>query len=168
MIKTLYTTLFLLCLKTLTAQLNTAYSIGVMGENLNTLAMGYPILLESSDCFVASNSIIRFVKSSDGDFEFDCKDSKIEELIEKILEVKLYPNPAQEIVYIRLNTVVSNLNNFQIFYQDMNGIVLKKSTASIAELLNGFQEDISFLKSGLYIVSLISEDFVYKLKLLKK
>jgi hypothetical protein len=50
----------------------------------------------------------------------------------------------------------------------MNGIVLKKSTASIAELLNGFQEDISFLKSGLYIVSLISEDFVYKLKLLKK
>ena len=87
---------------------------------------------------------------------------------EKILEVKLYPNPAQEIVYIRFNTVVSNLNNFQIFYQDMNGIVLKKSTASIAELLNGFQEDISFLKSGLYIVSLISEDFVYKLKLLKK
>ena len=72
MIKTLYTTLFLLCLKTLTAQLNTAYSIGVMGENLNTLAMGYPILLESSDCFVASNSIILFVKSSDGDFEFDC------------------------------------------------------------------------------------------------
>ena len=167
MIKSLYLILFLFCSQTLTAQLDTVYSIGVMGENLNTLATGYPILLESNDCFVASNSIIRFGKSSDGDFKFDCKASKKEELIKKTLEVELYPNPAQEIVNIRFDAAIPNLKEFQIFYQDINGIVLKNSLATMAELLNGFQEDISFLKPGFYVVSLISGDFVFKLKLLK-
>ena len=167
MIKSLYLILFLFCSQTLTAQLDTVYSIGVMGENLNTLATGYPILLESNDCFVASNSIIRFGKSSDGDFEFDCKASKKEELIKKTLKVELYPNPAQEIVNIRFDTAIPNLTEFQIFYQDINGIVLKNSLATMAELLNGLQENISFLKPGFYVVSLISGDFVFKLKLLK-
>ena len=166
--KSLYIIFFSFYAQALTAQLNMAYSIGVLGENLNTIAMGYHIFLESSDCFLASNGIMLFSKSNDGDFVFDCNDSKKEELIKNNLEVILYPNPADEYINIRFNSPVSNLKDFQILYLSVDGIVVKSSSATMYELLDGFQEDISSLKPGFYVVSLLSGGFVFTLKLLKK
>ena len=99
---------------------------------------------------------------------FDCNDSKKEELIKNNLEVILYPNPADEYINIRFNSPVSNLKDFQILYLSVDGIVVKSSSATMYELLDGFQEDISSLKPGFYVVSLLSGGFVFTLKLLKK
>ena len=93
---------------------------------------------------------------------------KKEELIKNNLEVILYPNPADEYINIRFNSPVSNLKDFQILYLSVDGIVVKSSSATMYELLDGFQEDISSLKPGFYVVSLLSGGFVFTLKLLKK
>lgn len=148
-------------------QISVPFSIGGMGENLNTFAVSYPILIESSNCFVASNSIIRFAKNKTGAFIFDCKDPEIEEIIQNNLEVTIYPNPAEKIITIRLNRTISTRTDFQITYRNAIGVLLKKSFTNSDELLEGFQDDISHLPIGFYVISLISEKSIFSFKLIK-
>jgi hypothetical protein len=148
-------------------QINVPFSIGGMGENLNTFASSYPILLESSDCYVASNSIIRFSKNKNGAFVSDCKDPEIEEIVQNNSEVTIYPNPAEKIITIRLNRTISTRTDFQIAYRNTIGVLLKKSFTNSDELLRGFQDDISYLPIGFYVISVISAKSIFTFKLIK-
>jgi hypothetical protein len=148
-------------------QISVPFSIGAMGESLNTFASSYPILLETSDCFVASNSIIRFSKNKKGDFVSDCKDPEIGDIVQNNLEVTIYPNPAEKIITIRLNRTMSTKTNFQIAYRNTIGVLLKKSLTNSDKLLQGFQDDISYLPIGFYLVSVISGNSVFNFKLIK-
>jgi hypothetical protein len=70
-------------------------------------------------------------------------------------EIKVYPNPANSLIYVGFPKFVDSLN-FELF--DWTGkLVLKKTVSSSIELI-----DISNLKKGLYFYIIENDNSIYK------
>jgi len=91
--------------------------------------------------------------------EFTGDNSAIEE--ENVVKVQVYPNPASEVVNIKLP---ENMNATAYVY-DINGREVLKQKIENADIINF---DVSKLRKGYYIVSLKNSETSYSAKFIVK
>mgnify|MGYP001041521540 CR=1 FL=1 len=150
------------------AQLKGSYVIGGIGDNLKIFTLSYPIILQSSDCFVITSSISRFKDGNIGTFLIDCNSLKKNKKNDEFyVNVNFYPNPASNILTMIFDREIPYLNEFIVYYHNSAGSLIKTSLTTQDELLLGFTDDISNLLQGFYYVTLTSASFSLTFKIIK-
>jgi hypothetical protein len=77
---------------------------------------------------------------------------------EKVTEVYLYPNPADEILTI--NFKPNDIGTLTVVIQSIDGRILRSITYN-DNTLSSIQQDVSFLKPGIYILSIKTSNRVF-------
>ncbi len=116
-----------------------------------------------------TDGALTFVFSSDGSVQQDGWNATIECVTDTTVNivpvnqgVKVYPNPTTSIVNVNLSNVKSNNADIEIY--SANGkMIYKKSTSD-----NNTQIDLSSYNKGIYMIKVISKDYIYLDKVILK
>ena len=121
-------------------------------QNLSNLKKGcyYLTVTDANDCIATTDSAcvddLRTGVSS----------------VESNMELKLYPNPANDILYLKYNKdAVSNPGGLKIEILTISGRVVK-NRENIADNI-----DISYLDEGIYFINIITEEGSFHRKFVK-
>ncbi len=89
-------------------------------------------------------------------------DSAYQSLADSDINVNLYPNPADESIFIKINNYQGDL--YEIKISDMAG----KQVMSEQMKQNFIKINIGKLKQGLYLISIVSDSFIFNKKFIVK
>ena len=81
----------------------------------------------------------------------------------KTSEVKVYPNPAEDQINLVFETIKSNNGIVNVYAN--NGRLVFNKTINASQLINGYSLDVSTWSSGIYLITLQSDDIIHKIPL---
>ena len=125
----------------------------VSGQNTNSVVVNYGTLTGNQTIKVVAANICRVstaVKSvtlTRGNCP-TAKESEINSLL--VNEVKLYPNPANNVFNVELNASADAQLEMNVY--SMNGSLVSSKNIQLSEGNNTITEDISYLSNGIYFV----------------
>ncbi len=109
-------------------------------------------ILEGTPINTPDNIPGKSVKASNMDTRFKVDSTDTYDHLDIKNQMKLYPNPAEEMTTISYSSSQTGTIDVQIF--DLSGTNVKKTKTFIAEGNNRIDLDVSKLQSGLYFVSI--------------
>ena len=81
----------------------------------------------------------------------------------KTSEVKVYPNPAEDQINLVFETIKSNNGIVNVYAN--NGRLVFNKTINASQLINGYSLNVSTWSSGIYLITLQSDDIIHKIPL---
>lgn len=126
----------------------------VSGQNTNSVVVNYGNSLTGNQTIkvVAANicgvsTAIKSVTLTRGNCP-TAKESEVNSIL--VNEVKLYPNPANNLFNVELNTSADTQLEMNVY--SMNGSLVSSKNIQLSEGNNTITEDISYLSNGIYFV----------------
>ncbi len=98
-------------------------------------------------------------------FAFDLNAAKVIKDNPEINDLKVFPNPAVSKIFINLNEIMPGIKKANVNIQNVSGVVFK----SIPIIISGktLEADVSSLRTGVYIISLVKDDLIISRKFVK-
>ena len=150
-----------------TAQINIPYSINTLSlSSGNAGDINYSIM-NNSGCIRLMSGIGLFIKTNaDIKFSKACFENIT---ANQLCQFPLYPNPAAHYVMISAANCLHLQNNEWVYLQINNewGQVLETKKIQGSALLSGLKIDIARYTAGKYFVSIIADNQIHTLKILK-
>ena len=134
------------------AQLNVAYSMGVMGSDLKLINSSNPLTINRSNCIQVSNGVAKYLTSNAGTFINNC----VVDLNYSNLSIQVLPNPFTEAVYITFKSKIDNDNHFKISVFNNVGQLVKNESIYQDLFYSGYRLVMSSLPSGIYFLKINS------------
>jgi hypothetical protein len=125
----------------------------VSGQNTNSVVVNYATLTGNQTIKVVAANIcgvstaVKSVTLTRGNCP-TAKESEINSLL--VNEVKLYPNPANNVFNVELNASADAQLEMNVY--SMNGSLVSSKNIQLSEGNNTITEDISYLSNGIYFV----------------
>ena len=125
----------------------------VSGQNTNSVVVNYGTLTGNQTIKVVAANIcgvstaVKSVTLTRGNCP-TAKESEINSLL--VNEVKLYPNPANNVFNVELNASADAQLEMNVY--SMNGSLVSSKNIQLSEGNNTITEDISYLSNGIYFV----------------
>ena len=120
-------------------------------------AISNPIYFKSNDACLdiqAGFSVVIGAKNQ-GEFITNC-DLPLK--LEKI-NLQVFPNPGNEITYLRVDDNIPQMENFQISIYTITGMPVYQTFESGSDLHQGITIDVSQLNQGRYFINISSKNF---------
>ncbi len=143
-----------ICVNTASAQINSKYVIGGIGNMGSTdLTYSPSFVIEGSICLDVSSGLRTFLKLNQGDFTTACPESQ-----NKDVQISAYPNPATDFLGVKVTTPITpNIENaYYISITDLNGKLLEQVKTDLNGITNGVRISVMKLLQGNYILSVYS------------
>ena len=96
--------------QTTKAQMNIAYSIGVLGGELALSNSSNPLTMSMNNCIQVSNGVAKFATVNNDAFVNNC----VVDLNYSKLSIQVLPNPFVDAVYVTFKSKIDNENHFKI------------------------------------------------------
>jgi hypothetical protein len=155
-IRVLYTLLFIIYLQIQFAR-GQNFILSTVGAFPKLTAVSNPIYFKSNDACLdiqAGFSVVIGARNQ-GEFITNC-DLPIK--LEKI-NLQVFPNPGNEITYLRVDENISQMEIFQISIYTITGMLVYQTFESGSELHQGIIIDVSRLNEGGYFINISSKNF---------
>lgn len=145
------------------SQMKIAYSMGVMGADLNIRNANSALLLNINNCLQISNGLTKFSIANSGEFKNNC----IVNLNFTKLNIQVAPNPFTDFIYVTFKSKMDNDNRITLSLFNVFGVLQKKIEVLQNDLFNGYKIQLSNLPSGSYFLSVNSRYINETFKILK-
>jgi len=134
------------------AQMNIAYSMGVLGGDLLLNNSSNPLILNMSNCIKISNGVTKFSTTNTGNFINEC----IVDINYTKLSIQVLPNPFFDAVYVKFMTKIDKYNHFIISVFNNMGILVKTENVNQDLFYTGYKVTITDVPSGIYYLQIKS------------
>ena len=134
------------------AQLTIAYSMGVLGGDLNLSNSSNPLTVNMANCIQVSSGITKFLTTSNGIFINEC----VVDLNYSKLSIQVLPNPFVDAVYIKFKTKIDKTNHFKISVFNNMGQLVKTENVNQDLFYTGYKVALSNIPSGIYLMQINS------------
>jgi len=155
-------TIFLIT-QTAKAQMNIAYSFGVMGGDLSVSNSSSPLTMNLNNCIQISNGIAKFSSVNNGSFVNTC----VVDLNYSKLSIQLFPNPFIDAVNITFKNKIDKDNHFKIAVYNNIGQLVKIENVYQDLFYNGYRLAMSNLPIGTYFLQISSSKVNEMFKIIK-
>jgi len=98
-------------------------------------------------------------------YAFDLKAPKITKDKPEINDLKVFPNPAVSKIYVNINELLPGIKTANVNIQNLSGIVFKSIPVIISA--KTIEADVSSLRTGIYIISIVHNDVIISRKFVK-
>jgi hypothetical protein len=144
-------------------QMKIAYSMGVVGADLNIRNANSTLLLNLNNCLQVSNGLSKFSIANSGEFKNNC----IVNLNFTKLNIQVAPNPFTDFIYVTFKSKIDNDNRITLSIFNVFGVLQKKIEVLQNDLFNGYKIQLPNLPSGSYFLSVNSRYINETFKILK-
>lgn len=145
------------------SQMRIAYSMGVMGEDLNIRNANSSMLLNVNNCLQISNGLLKFSIPNSGEFKNNC----FVNLNFTKLNIQVAPNPFTDFIFVTFKSKIDNDNRISLSIYNVFGVLQKKIDVHQNDLFNGYKIQLSNFPSGSYFLSVNSRYINETFKILK-
>jgi len=145
------------------AQLTTAYSMGVLGGDLNLSISSNPLTVNMANCIQVSSGVTKFLTTNNGMFINEC----VVDLNYTKLSIQVLPNPFIDAVYVKFKTKIDNYNHFKISVFNNMGKLVKTENVNQDLFYTGYRFIMSDIPSGIYFMQISSSKVNEVFKLFK-
>ena len=145
------------------AQIKIAYSMGVLGGDLQLSNSSNPLTLSMANCIQVSNGVTKFITTNNGMFINEC----IVDLNYTKLSIQVLPNPFVDVVYVKFKTKIDKDNHFKISVYNNIGKLVKTENVNQDLFYTGYRVIMSDLPSGIYFMQINSSKVNEVFKLFK-
>ena len=134
------------------AQMNTAYSMGVLGGDLKLSNSSNPITLSMANCIQVSNGVVKFLTTNAGMFINEC----VVDLNYSKVSIQVLPNPFVDAVYVTFKSKIDKDNHFKISVFSNMGQLVKVENVYQDLFYTGYKVMLSNLPIGIYFIQINS------------
>jgi hypothetical protein len=145
------------------AQITIAYSMGVLGGDLNLSNSSNPLTLNMSNCIIVTNGVTKFLTTNNGMFINDC----VVDLNYSKLSIQVLPNPFVDAVFVKFKTKIDKTNHFKISVFNNMGQLVKTENVNQDLFYTGYRVKLSDIPSGIYFMQINSSKVNEIFKLFK-
>jgi hypothetical protein len=134
------------------AQMSVAYSMGVLGGDLQFSNSSNPLTLSMANCIQVSNGVTKFITTNTGMFINEC----VVDLHYSKLSIKVLPNPFVDAVFVTFNSKIDKDNHFKISVFNNVGQLVKIENVHQDLFYTGYKIVMSEIPSGMYFMRINS------------
>lgn len=145
------------------AQMTVAYSMGVLGGDLNLSNSSNPLTLSMANCIQVSNGVTKFITTNNGMFINEC----VVDLNYSKISIQVLPNPFVDAVYVKFKTKIDRDNHFKISVFNNIGQLVKTVNVNQDLFYTGYRVIMSDIPSGIYFMQISSSKVNEIFKLFK-
>jgi hypothetical protein len=145
------------------AQMTVAYSMGVLGGDLNLSNSSNPLTLSMANCIQVSNGVTKFLTTNNGMFINEC----VVDLNYSKISIQVLPNPFIDAVYVKFKTKIDKDNHFKISIFNNMGKLIKTENVNQYLFYSGYRIIMSDIPSGIYFMQINSSKVNEVFKLFK-
>jgi len=145
------------------AQMTVAYSMGVLGGDLQLSNSSNPLTLSMANCIQVSNGVTKFLTTNNGMFINEC----VVDLNYSKISIQVLPNPFIDAVYVKFKTKIDKNNHFKISVFNNMGKLIKTENVNQDLFYIGYRVVMSDIPSGIYFMQINSSKVNEVFKLFK-
>ena len=145
------------------AQITMAYSMGVLGGDLNLSNSSNPLTLNMSNCIIVTNGVTKFLTTNNGMFINEC----VVDLDYSKISIQVLPNPFVDAVYVKFKSKIDKSNQFKISVFNNIGQLVKTENVNQDLFYTGYRVIMSDIPSGIYFMQINSSKVNEVFKLFK-
>ena len=134
------------------AQMNTAYSMGVLGGDLKLSNSSNPLTISMANCIQVSNGVTKFLTTNAGMFINEC----VVDLNYSKVSIQVLPNPFTDAVYISFKSKIDKDNHFKISVFNNVGQLVKTENVNQDLFYIGYKVVLSSIPIGIYFMQINS------------
>ena len=134
------------------AQINTAYSMGVLGGDLKLSNSSNPLTLSMANCIQVSNGVTKFLTTNAGMFMNEC----VVDLNYSKISIQVMPNPFTDAVYVSFKSKIDKDNHFKISVFNNVGQLVKTENVYQDLFYTGYKVMLSNIPIGIYFIQINS------------
>ena len=134
------------------AQMNIAYSMGVLGGDLKLSNSSNPLTINMAKCIQVSNGVTKFLTTNAGMFINEC----VVDLNYSKISIQVLPNPFVDAVYVTFKTKIDKDNHFKISVFNNMGQLVKIENVYQDLFYTGYKVILSNLPIGIYFIQINS------------
>ena len=134
------------------AQMNTAYSMGVLGGDLKLSNSSNPLTLSMANCIQVSNGVTKFLTTNTGMFINEC----VVDLNYSKISIQVLPNPFTDAVYVSFKSKIDKDNHFKISVFNNVGQLVKIENVYQDLFYTGYKVLLSNIPIGIYFIQINS------------
>jgi hypothetical protein len=149
--------------QTAKAQMNMAYSFGVLGGDLSVSNSSSPLTMNMNNCIQVSNGIAKFSSVNNGSFVNTC----VVDLNYSKLSIQLFPNPFIDAVNITFKSKIDKENHFKVAVFNNIGQLVKMENVFQDLFYTGYRLAMSNLPTGTYFLQISSSKVNEMFKIIK-
>jgi hypothetical protein len=149
--------------QTAKAQMNIAYSFGVLGGDLSVDNSSNPLTMNMNNCIQISNGIAKFSTVNNGSFINTC----VVDLNYSKLSIQLFPNPFIDAVYITFKSKIDKENHFKIAVFNNIGQLVKMENVYQDLFYTGYRLAMTNIPTGSYYLQISSSKVNEMFKIIK-
>ena len=140
-----------------------AYSMGVLGGDLNLSNSSNPLTLNMSNCIIVTNGVTKFLTTNNGMFINKC----VVDLNYSKISIQVLPNPFVDAVYVKFKSKIDKSNQFKISVFNNIGQLVKTENVNQDLFYTGYRVIMSDIPSGIYFMQINSSKVNEIFKLFK-
>jgi cyclophilin family peptidyl-prolyl cis-trans isomerase len=145
------------------AQMNTAYSMGVLGGDLKLSNSSNPLTLSMANCIQVSNGVTKFLTTNAGMFINEC----VVDLNYSKISIQVLPNPFIDAVYVTFKSKIDKDNHFKISVFNNMGQLVKIENVNQDLFYTGYRVVMSDIPTGIYMMQISSSKVNEIFKIMK-
>jgi len=145
------------------AQITMAYSMGVLGGDLNLSNSSNPLTLNMSNCIIVTNGVTKFLTTNNGMFINKC----VVDLNYSKISIQVLPNPFVDAVYVKFKSKIDKSNQFKISVFNNIGQLVKTENVNQDLFYTGYRVIMNDIPSGIYFMQINSSKVNEVFKLFK-
>ena len=134
------------------AQMTVAYSMGVLGGDLQLSNSSNPLTLSMANCIQVSNGVTKFITTNNGLFINEC----VVDLNYSKISIQVLPNPFVDAVYVTFKSKIDKDNHFKISVFNNTGQLVKTENVNQDLFYTGYRIVMSNIPSGIYFMQINS------------
>jgi hypothetical protein len=134
------------------AQMTVAYSMGVLGGDLQLSNSSNPLTLSISNCIQVSNGVTKFITTNNGLFINEC----LVDLNYSKISIQVLPNPFTDAVYVSFKSKIDKDNHFKISVFNNVGQLVKTENVYQDLFYTGYKVLLSNIPIGIYFIQINS------------
>ena len=140
-----------------------AYSMGVLGGDLNLSNSSNPLTLNMSNCIIVTNGVTKFLTTNNGMFINEC----VVDLNYSKISIQVLPNPFVDAVYVKFKSKIDKSNQFKISVFNNIGQLVKTENVNQDLFYTGYRVIMKDIPSGIYFMQINSSKVNEVFKLFK-
>jgi hypothetical protein len=140
-----------------------AYSMGVLGGDLNLSNSSNPLTLNMSNCIIVTNGVTKFLTTNNGMFVNEC----VVDLNYSKISIQVLPNPFVDAVYVKFKSKIDKSNQFKISVFNNIGHLVKTENVNQDLFYTGYRVIMNDIPSGIYFMQINSSKVNEVFKLFK-
>jgi hypothetical protein len=145
------------------AQINTAYSMGVLGGDLKLSNSSNPLTVSMANCIQVSNGVTKFLTTNAGMFINEC----VVDLNYSKISIQVLPNPFVDAVYVTFKSKIDKDNHFKISVYNNTGQLVKAENVYQDLFYTGYKVLLSNIPIGIYFIQINSSKVNEIFKIMK-